>query len=91
MCVNVSYLCRVGGANRVTKATGASIVMDQEVVTVATALEVLFKEDEVAGGEAVGVVASIDRTTRKGGAPTKSVRVTGRSTKVSVRVVSAVR
>lgn len=64
------------------QATGDSITMDLAMVTVATALRGGFRQDEVVAGEEVGGVARIGPSTPRGGAPTKSDRVIGRSPKV---------
>lgn len=56
--------------------------MDLVVVTVATALGVLIRGDEVVAGEGVGGAALTGPSTRRGGAPTKSSRAAGRSPEV---------
>lgn len=77
-----SHLCRVPGGDRANQATDDSIIMDLAMVTVATALRVVLRQDEVVAGEEVGGVAQIGPSTPRGGAPTKSDRVIGRSPKV---------
>lgn len=76
-------LCRVGGGSLlVNRSTVGSTIMDLVVVTVATALGVLIRGDEVVAGEGVGGAALTGPSTRRGGAPTKSSRAAGRSPEV---------
>ena len=85
-CVNTPSrvaLCRVdGGSLLVNRSTGGSTIMDLVVVTVATALGVLIRGDEVVAGEGVGGAALTGPSTRRGGVPTKSSRAAGRSPEV---------
>ena len=81
---------RVHEGDREIKATGDSIIMDLVVVSVATALGVRIKVDEVVEGEGVGGAAQTGPTTRRGGA-TKSDRGSGLTPEVSMDSRACVR
>ena len=78
-------LPRVHEGDRGIQATGDSIIMDLVVVSVATALGVRIRVDEVVEEEGVGGAARTGPTTRKGGATKSRGRGSGLTPEVGIR------